>query len=468
MHHTTVRSSWLFWLAAVLAIGVGIGLRDPWPSDEPRFVLVAKQMVESGDWLFPHRGDELYSDKPPLFMWAQAASFLLVRDWRIAFLLPSLLASLGTLWLVYDLGQRLWTRRVGLYAAWTLLLTLHFTGQARGAQIDPLLTFWITLANYGLLRHLLRGPDWAWWWLGWFAAGLGTITKAVGFLALAMLLPAAFAAWRGWPGIGLHAGGRFRAAPRSGGPAPGVAKPHALKFWAAPLFFVAATALWLVPMLVAALSRQAPAFDAYVGDILFRQTAQRYLHSWQHAQPWWYFAQVVAARWMPLVLLLPWAVPAWRRRLLRRDPRYLLPLAWCLLVLLFFSLPSGKRAVYVLPALPMACLAMAALLPGLVRRHGTQWLALGFVAVLGLLLLGLGVAISIPGSALRERLAAEEAFTAYAALATLLCALGVLGLAAAVWAWFGRRRAFATVRHSGHRVGAELRMGSSPHDLRRA
>ncbi|NEL80952.1 MAG: phospholipid carrier-dependent glycosyltransferase, partial [Xanthomonas perforans] len=95
-------------------------------------------------------------------------------------LLPSLLAALGTLACVYDLGRRLWTPRVGAYAAWMLLFTLHFTFQSKKAQIDPLVVFWITLANYGLLRHLLMGPAWRWWTLGWFAAGLGVITKGVG------------------------------------------------------------------------------------------------------------------------------------------------------------------------------------------------------------------------------------------------------------------------------------------------
>jgi 4-amino-4-deoxy-L-arabinose transferase-like glycosyltransferase len=97
-------------------LGAGIGLRDPWPSDEPRFTLVAKQMVESGDWLFPHRGSELYSDKPPMLMWLQALLHL-VGNWRIAFLLPSLLAGLGTLALVWDMGRRLWSPRAGLLAA---------------------------------------------------------------------------------------------------------------------------------------------------------------------------------------------------------------------------------------------------------------------------------------------------------------------------------------------------------------
>src|SRR5215467_2650946 len=123
-------------LIAVVVLGAGIGLRDPWPSDEPRFALSAKQMVDSGDWLFPHRGRELYSDKPPMLMWTQAAAYELTRNWRIAFLLPSLLAGLATLALTYDLGRRLWNPRVGFFAAAALLATFQFVYQIKRAQID--------------------------------------------------------------------------------------------------------------------------------------------------------------------------------------------------------------------------------------------------------------------------------------------------------------------------------------------
>src|SRR3990167_7763362 len=98
---------WLFALA-LLVLGAGYGLRDPWPADEPRFVLVAKQMFEGGDWWFPHRGSELYPDKPPLYFWLLALARAAIGSWRWSFLLPSLLSGLGTLWLAYDLGRRLW------------------------------------------------------------------------------------------------------------------------------------------------------------------------------------------------------------------------------------------------------------------------------------------------------------------------------------------------------------------------
>ena len=125
------RQFCVFMLIALGLLAVGIGLRDPWPSDEPRFALVARQMIASGDWLFPHRGIELYSDKPPLLFWLQAASYEVVRNWRIAFLLPSLLAGLLTLGLTYDLGRRFWNHRAGLLAALGVLFAFQFMYQVK-------------------------------------------------------------------------------------------------------------------------------------------------------------------------------------------------------------------------------------------------------------------------------------------------------------------------------------------------
>ena len=412
------RDTWLFWLVALLVLGAGLGLRDPWPADEPRFMLVAQQMVESGQWLFPMRGNELYPDKPPLFMWLQALAFEATGHWRVAFLLPSLLASLGTLWCVVDLGARLWTRRVGLYAGWALLFALQFTWQTKRAQIDPLATFFITAANYGLLRHMLRGPDWRMWMLGWAAAGLGTITKGVGILALLMLLPAGVAAVRGWP-VRMHA--------------------RDIRWWLGPLAFLGACALWLAPMLLAVFAN-APEYDAYAHDILFRQTATRYVDAWHHGQPPWYFLGVMATTWLPAMLALPWALPAWRRRLRRRDPRYLLPLAWWGLVLVFFTLSSGKRDMYILPALPMACLALAPLLPGIVRKPAARALAFSFAGLLAVAFLGVGLAMVWGEPAFEHMLVQRRGLEGGGEpIALFLAAVGAWGVA--VLAWAGRRRA---------------------------
>ena len=342
----------MFGAFALLVLGAGLGLRDPWPSDEPRFALVAQWMVEHGQWLFPHRGHELYPDKPPVFMWLQALSYYLTDNWRIAFLLPSLLAALGALALVYDLARRLWGHRSALLAAATLLVTIHFTYQMRNAQIDPLLLGWMTLANYGLLRHLLLGPCWRWFAVGCFFAGVGVATKGVGVLALLMLVPYMVARRGHWRHLALPTGGwRW---------AGGLA-----------LFFVAILG-WLLPMLLIAHADGDPQHAEYVQNILFGQTVHRYATPTGHIHSPFYFLGIIVVDWLPLSLLLPWALPAWWRRLKRRDARFLLPLGWAVLVLLFFSLSPGKRDVYILPALPMVALALAPLLPALLRRRGVR------------------------------------------------------------------------------------------------
>lgn len=368
---TQRQELWLLFGIALVVLGAGLGLRDPWPADEPRFALVAKQMIESGNWLIPHRGSELYSDKPPLFMAAQAFFYTLTGSWRIAFLLPSLLAGLGMLALVYDLGRRLWDHRVGVYAVAALLCTFQFVYQAKRAQIDPTVCFFLTLANYGLLRHFLLGPDWRAYWLGCFAAGLGVITKGVGVLALLMFLPYLFARWQDWPGVARTHGSAGR--------------------WLLGIvFFVAATALWLAPMLYAVATEAGPEYRAYMNDILFRQTAGRYTESWDHHQPPWYYLGVIAFAWLPLALALPWAAPRWWQALKQRDARVLLPFAWIVLVVLFFTFPKGKRDVYIMPALPLLALLTGAQLEAIAARPWFRRVVLGFVAVLGSVFLLVG------------------------------------------------------------------------------
>jgi 4-amino-4-deoxy-L-arabinose transferase-like glycosyltransferase len=419
--HVRTRSfdTWLLFLTALLVIGAGIGLRDPWPADEPRFALVARQMVSSGDWLFPHRGDELYSDKPPMLMWLQGLFFLVSGHWRVAFLMPSLVASMVAIWCVKDLGARLWTRKVGLYAGWALLFAFQFTYQAKRAQIDALVLGMITLANYGLIRHLIKGPDWKMWVLGWFFAGLGTITKGVGFLALLMIVPAALASLRGWPGVKVWAGDR--------------------RFWLGPLAFLVAVSIWLLPVLATVWLSGDPEHRAYLRDILIHQTARRYARSWDHPQPVWYFVEVLLM-WAPPILALPWAIGPWSRRLrLRHDPRYLLPIAWWLMVMVFFSIPHGKRDVYIMPALPMLCLALAPLLPGILRLRLPRAVAYGFVALLVVVMAGLGIAMLTGEPGLERKLhvqrGMDQAITD--TLAWVLVAIGSWGVGSLLW--FRRR-----------------------------
>ena len=410
----------LFWFfaLALLALGAGYGLRDPWPADEPRFVLVARQMMESGQWLFPHRGVELYPDKPPLYFWLLALCKSVIGSWRWSFLLPSLLSGLGVLWLVQDLGRRLWSHRAGLWAAVAVLSALQFIYQFKRAQIDPTLVFATTLSLYGLCRHLLLGPNWRWYWGACFAAGLGVILKGVGFLPLLVLLPYALMRRARWQGL---------AEPGEG---------NALRWSLGALCFLLAIALWLVPMVSMALGSGDPEHRAYLDNLLFKQTATRYADAWHHNKPFWYFGGVVLAFWLPFSLAFFWLWRNWGQAWRARDAKSWLPLAWALLVLGFFSASPGKRDMYILPALPAVALAAAPFLPGVLARiefrRALNWLALA----LSLLLLvgGLMCLFDPPSGAralVRERGLGAEARWLWIMLATV----GSIGVLAVMTWW---------------------------------
>ncbi|WP_370600453.1 ArnT family glycosyltransferase [Pseudomonas nitroreducens] len=341
---------WLLLALAALLLGAGLGLRQPGNVDEERFLGVALEMLQNGDWLIPHRAAEIYPDKPPLFMWLVALLVRLGVTPNLALFLPAFGSGLVATACLYDLGRRLWNRRIGVIAGLLFLATYQTYSVLRDGGIDGFLCLWISLGIYGLCRHLLLGPAWRWFYLACAAMGLGIISKGVGFLPALMLIPYAYAARKGWPGV-VRMPGQARA------------------WWLGLLVALGAIALWLVPVVLHVLLSGSADGRAYLDDILLHQTAKRYASAWQHQEPFWYFfAKVIPQYWLPLVLALPWMVPAWRRQLARHDGRLLVLLGWVVLVLLFFSLSSGKRKLYIFPALPALVLAMAPLVPWLLRR----------------------------------------------------------------------------------------------------
>lgn len=410
------RATDFFWLATLLLlfIATGLGLRDPWPADEPRFALVGRDMVLSGDWLFPRVGGDLYEDKPPFYFWLLAIAYVVTGSVRASFLIPALLAAGGTLWLVYDLVRRLSGRAAALAAAALLGCSVQFVMVMRGAQIDPVLCFFTTLSLYGLLRHLLLGPAWGWYLLGGLAAGLGVITKGVGFLPLLVLLPYALLRSRGFEPLP-----RFRGGPR----------------WSlAGIGFLAGVAIWLVPMLLAVAASGDPAHIAYRDGILFQQTLHRYASAWHHTKPWYYFlVEVIPTLWLPLSLLLVWLVPRWKAAWGERDARVWLPLGWILLVLVFFSASTGKRGVYILPALPAMVIAAAPFLPELFARRAVRIASVSLAAVI--------VAFAV-GASVFDLLRHESLVARSVDLGTdprvVLRLLAVGGLVAWLLAWWRR------------------------------
>ena len=367
------QRDWL-WLALLLGtvLLAGIGLRDPWPADEPRFAQVAREMVESGQWLFPMRGGELYPDKPPVFMWMIAGVFLITGSLKIAFLLPSALSGIVTALAVFDLTRRLHGRYAAWLAVFTLLFTFQFILQAKTAQIDATVCMWITLGCCGVLRATLFPGQHRWWYAACVFMALGIMTKGVGFLPLLLLVPYSFLL-------------------RSQSATHNIYRLTAGQWLIGVMLLLATLAMWLLPMIWTVEASGNSAFVAYRDNILLKQTVTRYANAWHHIKPFWYYVtHVVPWAWLPVILLFPWLAGFWKDAFKLRRASVVMPLVFTVLTVLFFSISSGKRGVYILPALPMLVIAAAPFLKSVYARTGVRRLLLLFTLLISSVMIVLG------------------------------------------------------------------------------
>jgi 4-amino-4-deoxy-L-arabinose transferase-like glycosyltransferase len=282
-----------------------------------------------------HLNGEPYEQKPPLYFWlAAAAGEPFGRVTELAARLPSALAGIGLVALTLALGTRLLGGTSAALGTALLLTTWTFAEQARRAQLDVLLALFETLALAAFWRvdrgigrvRVNQGVLHA-------ALGLAVLTKGpVGFVVPSLVI-AAYLAWEGrlrqigrafpWWGFGLSLG-------------PG--------------------ALWL-----AAAAAVAP--GSFFQEAVVENVWARFAEGSSHARPFFYYLYKYPIELLPWTWVLPVAVWAGLRDVFaagaidderRRAWRFLV--GWVGASLLFFSISTGKRGLYVLPTLPASAL----------------------------------------------------------------------------------------------------------------
>ena len=172
---------WIGLIALTLAL-LFQGNRGLWGPDEGRFSNVALQMLESGDWLTPHRHPEhVEINKLPMTYWAVASSVSLFGREEWALRLPSALAFAGTVLLSYLLSRRLLTRRPWLPAVLYMTNMVPFFA-ANLLTADSLMCFFQTLSVYGyVLMWQSESPKIArrFRCLLWVGLALAFLTKGI-------------------------------------------------------------------------------------------------------------------------------------------------------------------------------------------------------------------------------------------------------------------------------------------------
>ena len=110
------RMALLSLLVLVLAFSFQ-GTRGIWEPDEGYYLGIARDMVETGDWVVPQMNLRPFLDKPPMVYWGSGFSMKLFGFNEWAARLPHAIWFVLTTLFVGLLGRALWDSRTGYLAS---------------------------------------------------------------------------------------------------------------------------------------------------------------------------------------------------------------------------------------------------------------------------------------------------------------------------------------------------------------
>ena len=331
-HWVSARRALLILLAvSALLLLLGLGSRELW-GPETRWANIALQMLQTGDYLDPYLMGSAYYDKPLPSYWlitATAGVFGELNHWSLR--LPSVIAAWLSVWLIYLVGERLFSKSTGLIAGWMLTTTFYFVFWGRVATADILTLFGLLAAVW----WYFRGPE-----------DTRFSRYCVFFLLLALT-----SLFKGLIGFVL----------------PGlVLLPHVLseQRWRRHLNVRIVLALsialmvYMIPFVLSQLYG-APTYGQSGLGLVVRENVVRFFQPFDHMGPiytYLIYLPVYTLPWAPLWIIGLWvAVRNWRH--IEPNTRWLV---WGLaLLFIFFTASGSRRSYYVLPLVPFAQLLAA-------------------------------------------------------------------------------------------------------------
>lgn len=334
--------------------------------------LAARNALRGGSWLIPEIGDAPLIRKMPLGVWAIGGSSALlgvVSDAArevTAFTarLPSGLAGVATVLVVYWLGTMMYGRGGGLAAGVICAASPGVMFFARNAQVDMLLGFFCALALACLYRAI-HGATHQRLYLFLAYGAFGTAMLAKAPLPLTMVgLPAAVYWVAVMPLLREKSGGMMAARIPDGAGSRGdrqgwtrgavrqLRSIFRLWSWPGMALFVVLVGAWPA-YIYAKVENALPLWrieylDRFSGELGGKE------------QPWWYYLPLALGFTAPFLLSLPEGVAAAFLKTYReRRDGLLFALTWAGVGTLFVSLAAFKRPHYLLPVFPAYCLLVA-------------------------------------------------------------------------------------------------------------
>src|SRR5947199_65875 len=310
----------LVWLVIVFSNLGSSALFDP---DEGRNAEKAREILLLDDWVTPYENFLPALDKPVFFYWLVAISFKLfgLSEWSAR--LPSALAGLGCIFLVYRFARLQWGLQEGLWSSLVLITSLEFFLFSRIVIFDMTLTFFISLSLFSFYavtqtdnpragkRHCL---------LMYTAMGAGTLVKG----PIALVIPGAVIFFY------LLLTGKW----------------FLLRRLNIPLGAIVCFAV-VAPWYLWVEARN----PGYLRSFLWEEHFVRYLTPhFSRTKGWYYFFLVLGIGFLPWSFFIPvTAKNLWNRTFTGAN---LFLTLWVILPFAFFSASNAKLPHYILPIYP--------------------------------------------------------------------------------------------------------------------
>ena len=305
-------------------------------SDEAFYAESAREMIELSDWLTPHFNYEFRFEKPVLYYWLAAVSYLVLGESEWAARLPSALAGFGLVLLAYFIGRQWYDSRTAFLSGVITATSFGAVAMAHQALPDLPLAFFVTAAVWTCFNarwSRVHSNDEAiavqrWLGIGAVSTGLAFLTK--GPVAIVLLLIILVSSWLV----------EFKYFGKTNWPA--------LHYLAVFCFIFGLTT---VPWFWAMFYEHG---FAYLERFFFAENVERFATTrYNSPRSVFYYLPILVGGlfpWSPFATLwIPKLIQGLRDKTVRLATSRLL--IWCLAPLLFYTASIGKQPRYILPML---------------------------------------------------------------------------------------------------------------------
>lgn len=331
-----------------------------WDIDEGMHASTSKDMILNDNWITPMYNGEKFYDKPALFNWFVAVSFLLFGFTEYAARLPAALLGWGCVITTYYLGRKMFNPLTGFLSAVILATSVEYIALSRVVVHDISLVFFITLAlALFYIGHQSEKKRRAHFLIGYAALGFAALAKGPVGLLLPVMIIGIFLIFK--KNIGFV---------------------KEMQIGWGILIFSGIAGPWYTMICL----QNSDYFEYF----FIKQNFGSFLddvHS-RHPEPFYYYLPLLFGGFFPWSFFLPYVLyNAIREKIKLYGDGILYSLIWFVVIFVFFSMASSKLGSYILPLFPALALLVGVFLHELTTtpsRAAHKAVLISFIPVLAL------------------------------------------------------------------------------------